>query len=764
MNPTPEVYGAPETWLYSKFSSGDTSQQAQELKFDAPKIANFGGTDDNLVGSLGRAVSNSRLTENEPIDFTICPCGQDQGVSAYGKLAILNEDGEISLTPRIVERNQPINWCFGDLITDTLKVPESFTVYKYYSYSFNRGMRFDQWAPSAVNTGGYNNNYYFSPYTFWNLRSILLSIEVQCITNETATAISTTWRTLDDWKNNHSTEYICGLRCLNRAVNSYSSDTLTYINSTLSEYRYSGKAAILDPIPDIENNGVLADTSFYIFLSAGDRGRYTYIFKDIQDIFASSRIGILPAWNMFDNQTLNKAGSDQQGFTYYYKIPYSEENYEIAMKMVACFGCYFTPSAKYQFDYAMTDPDLCLPIIDDEGIAHGEYTRGSGNTDNDLYDKDIRSKDYDPSKQYDPNTYSNETGFNTVSSNAALTYRYVLDAANVEKLGDDLYTICDTLSAGDYDNFDGKIKDEFLTQSPIDAIISLQRFPFEIPHTGSSKGAVQLGKTQGQAQGYRTFFAFNTILFDGKDIFPRFGNCFLDYEPYTSYELYIPFCGTTKIRAADIIGHTLNVRMQIDLITGSCTAYIMADSLVIETASGSCGIDQPLSGIDSATINSNILQGLATQDALAQQKVNQFGAMAWPTGVVKSVLNPFGMKQSFDTIEAQETQNELALTHIEAPSHKMTAASPLLSWYQEFNARLIIYFPEGDVIASSIPPSLKKAEINSFGRLKGFATFTPGIVSQYSGFTRGDIRADGIPCTASERNRIKSMFSAGVYL
>lgn len=57
MNPTPEVYGAPETWLYSKFGGGNTSQTAQELKFDSPKIANFGGENNNLVGSLGRAVS-----------------------------------------------------------------------------------------------------------------------------------------------------------------------------------------------------------------------------------------------------------------------------------------------------------------------------------------------------------------------------------------------------------------------------------------------------------------------------------------------------------------------------------------------------------------------------------------------------------------------------------------------------------------------------------------------------------------------------------
>lgn len=188
------------------------------------------------------------------------------------------------------------------------------------------------------------------------------------------------------------------------------------------------------------------------------------------------------------------------------------------------------------------------------------------------------------------------------------------------KLGDDLWTICGSLSSTDFEYFDGKLKDEFLTTNPIDSIISLQRFPLEIPHTGSSKAPIKLGKSTVTAEGYTTFNPLNTIVFAGKDIFPRFGNCFLDYEPYTSYEVYVPFCGTTKIRAADILGHTLNITMQIDLFTGSCTAYIMADQLVIETLNGSCGVDQTLSGTQTATMNANIFNGILNQKAADRQE------------------------------------------------------------------------------------------------------------------------------------------------
>ena len=78
---------------------------------------------------------------------------------------------------------------------------------------------------------------------------------------------------------------------------------------------------------------------------------------------------ILPCWEYFDGQTINRGGNSSWGYYYYYSIPYSDATYEKIMKLVACFGCYFTPSSKTSFPYAMTDADLCLPIIDENGIV-----------------------------------------------------------------------------------------------------------------------------------------------------------------------------------------------------------------------------------------------------------------------------------------------------------------------------------------------------------------------------------------------------------
>lgn len=776
-NPKESIWGAPSSWIYSRRQAGLETTTAQIGNFDKPKTANFGtpsGGSPDYEGALVRAINVAHtMALNEYLDESICPCGQSPDVSPFGKVALMNENKNFSTTPSsIYTTDKSVNWFFAD-------VPSVIANLAPYVFHRDYGrLKYQQFAPKAntpANSATAPMN--LVPYVKWGLKSLVLSIEVGITANANNPITGAQiWVTLDEWKNNYSTtHYANGLRLFVRCCSAINSTTLklTYNNERNISTGQRGALAILNKF-NILNDGENVDTQFLAlnriaFSSAYIFDKTPQLFNEGGSTGANDR-AFMPAYQYFDNQTLEFYREDSTSGYYYYKIPYSDNNYNKFMQIAALFGCFFTPTNKYVFDYDMLDTDLYLPIIDENGVAHGQYTKGADNANNSLYSKNsIRDIDYDPDAPpvpVDPNIYSNTTGFNYITEGAAMTVRYVLDGANVDKLLSDLWTINASIAqGGDFEYFDGKIKDEYLTTNPIDCIVSLIRYPFNIPYQLQPlQSYVKLGKTEGSAKGWTTVYISNQINFQGIDIFPRFGDCFLDYEPYTTYELYVPFCGTTKIRAADILGHTLNLTMLIDLITGSCTAYVKADQLVIETLQGSCGVQQQISGTDTATMNANIYNGILAQKQAKTGMLAQAASALLPSNWV----NPVGYAAKGEQAETSYKQATFAIEHMETPVHSQGAASPLLGWIQEFDARLMIYYPEGDVIDGAIPPSFKPAPLAAFGHLKGFATVTPGTVGTFrnrnAAFISGDIIADDIPCTLSERNRIKSMFADGVYL
>ena len=779
MNPNPEIYGAPETWQNAYNASGINSAIATALKCGKIKVPNFDApnTGTYTTSQIRTAVSNNKITANTPIDNTICAVGQGDK-SPFKNIACHYYD----------ENN---NTWYGPYITD-ITTPVNMFPYETYSANGLQGIgggatninfattstgQVQIWSEGGLeykNIGGiryYNANWRLAPFTYYQLKSIVLQVLVNYTTNTTepmtdAGLNEDHWITLDAWKNTYNQYPIVGCMVRMISANQITGDNIGFYNfvgDNNSPYRSAFGLALNSPLKHNDTDTLMSYTTFKMSQLTSE----VVIFNKIYNNSGWGKYSklFLPMWDKF-SQYLQKPSRK----CVLYRIPYSDTVYEDLMQAVASLGFCFTPTSKNSFNVNFTDADMCIPVIDDNGITTGEYTRGADNINNDLYNADsVRDKGYNPDTPpapVDPNTYSNTTGFNYITEGAAMTVRYVLDGANVDKLLTDLWTINASIAqGGDFEYFDGKIKDEYLTTNPIDCIVSLIRYPFNIPYQLQPlQSYVKLGKTEGSAKGWTTVYIANQINFQGIDIFPRFGDCFLDYEPYTTYELYVPFCGTTKIRAADILGHTLNVTMLIDLITGSCTAYVKADQLVIETLQGSCGVQQQISGTDTATMNANIYNGILAQKQAKAGMIAQGASALLPS----SWVNPAGYAAKGEQAEASYKQATFAIEHMETPVHSQGAASPLLGWIQEFDARLMIYYPEGDVIDGAIPPSFKPAPLAAFGHLKGFATVTPGTVGAFrssnAAFISGDIIADDIPCTLSERNRIKSMFADGVYL
>lgn len=766
-----EVYGARSTWRRdSDYGFSNSSTVPDDMQFKR-------GQYNRLIDY----VTNGRMSFGQPIDYSICYAAHGENMPLAKQKTWLAKYANGAWVLHKYERNENsgVGWFWGHQTGDWNS--QAYQIYNPTSILLDKtetaAVHTDCWVPNGIDANYPNQqSKLVIPIVEFNTKSVYFGIQCRIYRPSTNSQqikwlselrsgdwsewkICSAWGVIYTYATNDATYlgvgatyHHCGI-CANKELIFKNVDTN---ETTLPFLKYCQYIAASNSLPVF--GWLYSDTPSYENYGG---------WQAVQRMDITSKIFI----DTVPNAVFNYYNHDGWGKAIEGYCTVTAENLEAIRKAAAAYGLFFTeqnPDNLRTNTNRWTNSAMFCGVLDENGVGHGEYTQGTENRDNPVYSMgSSQNSNYNPTTPptpVDPNTYSNITGFNALTSGATMTKRYVLDAANVEKLGDDLWTICGSLSSTDFEHFDGKLKDEFLTTNPIDSIISLQRFPFEIPHTGSAKAQIKLGKSTVSAEGFTTFNPFNTIVFSGKNIFPRFGDCFLDYEPYTSYEVYVPFCGTTKIRAADILGHTLNITMQIDLFTGSCTAYIMADQLVIETLNGSCGVDQTLSGAQTATMNANIFNGILNQKAADRQETTTLAKMAFPTGWIPTILNPVG---GYEKIESAKTQSQIAnyeITHVNVPPHKIGSASPLLGWVQEFDARIIIYYPEGNVIDSTIPPSLNDSAIKAFGSVKGFATASPGTASNFHGYTQGTIIADSIPCTQSERERIKQAFESGVFL
>lgn len=775
-NPNSEIWGAPDTWVNQNIMYTPNSYSA--IKAGKAKVASFR----NLYNGIGQGKFNFGV---DPIDKTICPVGQDPAVSCFGKLYVVGVNSIPStnvINPEVIkEFETPVNWCFTENGAGT----QGWIIRNYYTSSAT-GANNERWSPNtgSINTGS-NRNTGVCPFVYYQLKTLLLSIKVLLIDGYSDSyygnmpySQSGTWVSLADWKNTYPNKKAFRIKFNINSVYNGDLTNINYQNASSNMPNFcTVSVALLDGLELIKNN----DTIFYDYATfqIEEKAQSFELVNAFHGTNNANRRYLFLSIDKFENSVIRTTKGTSNDYVYcaWQEIPYTDNNYETIMKMVACFGVPFTDTNKLSFKLDYTDTELCLPVIDENGVTHGEYTRGTANTTNDIYNADsVRDKNYDPSKPpvpVDPNTYSSQTYFNQVLNLASMTRRYVLDGAAVEQLGRDLWEISDDLAhvdpADTFKNYENLIVDNFLTNNPIDCIISLDKYPILNIPTGTEKEPIKYGKVTGAALGKpfnTTSYFFN---FEGVTIFPKFGKSFLDYEPYTHYELYVPFCDTIQIDPGDIIDRTLSVIMCIDFSTGTVTAYVMADNLCINTLNGSCSINIPVTGTDGVTLNSQINNGIInTKKAQGNLFLGGFLNMFTIGGIGKLALDPTSKANQIMQGSLDKAQAVYDLKHTEVPMHTIGSASPVGSWSLELTCRLMIYYPEGEAIDSSdgvSSASPKLADLTEYGHTTGFACVMNGKVSDFHGLTVGNIDTSSISgASEEERSMIKSMFSQGVWL
>lgn len=155
------------------------------------------------------------------------------------------------------------------------------------------------------------------------------------------------------------------------------------------------------------------------------------------------------------------------------------------------------------------------------------------------------------------------------------------------------------------------------TNNPMDAVISLHSI-YCSPSLGANSN-IKLGYLDaGSGTNCPTVNSqFVSIDCGYVDIPEYFGDC-RDYSPYTNVTIFLPFIGFRTVKTEDIVAGRVNIKYNIDVLTGSCVAIISVRkkgvSHTLYTFEGNCSMSLPLTGADHtrmiAGLSSAVLGGV----------------------------------------------------------------------------------------------------------------------------------------------------------
>ena len=144
-----------------------------------------------------------------------------------------------------------------------------------------------------------------------------------------------------------------------------------------------------------------------------------------------------------------------------------------------------------------------------------------------------------------------------------------------------------------------------LFADPMDCILGLSVVPVSVPTSGAQNvniGNLVTSVTMNVASHQYIEVDCGTVTMQ------RFFGSYLDFEPYTKISIFLPYCGTHQLNADDISGKTIGVVYHIDILTGSCIAFVKCGDSVLYEFNGACGSNIPVNSLNFASTIENAIR------------------------------------------------------------------------------------------------------------------------------------------------------------
>lgn len=259
---------------------------------------------------------------------------------------------------------------------------------------------------------------------------------------------------------------------------------------------------------------------------------------------------------------------------------------------------------------------------------------------------------------------------------------------------------------------------------PMQAILGLSIVPGPVPSAGSQAvkvGNISTGINMTKAASQYIDIDCGTLNVE------EFWGAYLDYEPYTKAEIYLPYIGTHQIAVDDIMGKAVHIKYHIDILSGACAAEIKCGGSVLYTFIGSVAVSIPITGNDWT----NVING------------------------VLSIAGAVGSLVATGGATAPAAAGEIA-------SAAVNSLKPNIEKSGSVSGGGGLMAGKVPVLILTRPRQALPASQNSFTGYPAFITRSLGAVSGYTEVHK--IRLGGISATDAELDEIENLLKGGVIL
>lgn len=291
-----------------------------------------------------------------------------------------------------------------------------------------------------------------------------------------------------------------------------------------------------------------------------------------------------------------------------------------------------------------------------------------------------------------------------------------------------------------------------LFANPMDAILGLSILPVSIPSGGTKEVKVgNIGTGISLTVASTQFVEVDCGSLDIKE----YWGAYLDYEPYTQAQIFLPYIGTRPISVDEIMGKTLSVKYHIDILSGACCCFVKSGDSVLYTFNGQCSIPIPITGADYTSVVNGILtiaSSAASMVATGGQTAPLIAAGAAEGATKTAVARGLSASASFtNSMISGSSGIASSLANQMKPqiakSGSISGSAGLLNMQTPY---LIITRPR-----QALPLDQNK--------FIGYPSLVTVQLTELTGYTEiQSIHLENIPATSSELDEIENLLKGGV--